>query len=112
MSKQDNEIDWNLTTWEGSRRETLRRWCKLSVRERLQALEEMCDLARQFADMREQGRFRDLSKIPGSSATGGKESGSATGGAVQEQRGKYDSKADGLEKPDNREGDDSTEIKK
>ncbi len=53
MSKQDDEIDWSLTTWEGSRRETLRRWCKLNVRERLQTLEEMCDLARQFADMRE-----------------------------------------------------------
>ncbi len=55
MSKQDDEIDWSLTTWEGSRRETLRRWCKLNVRERLQALEEMCDLARQFTNMRERG---------------------------------------------------------
>ena len=43
------DIDWNLTTWEGSRREQLRRWRMLSVRERLQAIEEMAELARALA---------------------------------------------------------------
>ena len=70
MSKQKDEIDWSLTTWEGSRRAQLRQWCQLSLQERLRALEEMGDLAQQFADMREQGRFRDLSKIPNGSAIG------------------------------------------
>lgn len=58
MTDSDSEIDWSLTTWEGSRREQLRRWCKLSVRERLLAVEEVADLARHFAEMRAQGRFR------------------------------------------------------
>lgn len=69
MSSQD-EIDWSLTTWEGSRRAQLRQWCKLSLRERLCALEEMGELAQHFADMREQGRFRDLSKAPNDDTSG------------------------------------------
>jgi CRISPR-associated protein Csx17 len=51
-------IDWTLTTWEGSRRAQLRRWCALTLRERLVALDEMTDLASRFTEMREQGRFR------------------------------------------------------
>ncbi len=39
------EINWELTTWEGSRREQLRRWRELSLREKLEGLEEMADLA-------------------------------------------------------------------
>lgn len=39
------EIDWSLTTWEGSRREQLRRWSELSLREILLAQEEMQELA-------------------------------------------------------------------
>lgn len=45
MSESEDEIDWSLTTWEGSRREQLRRWRHLTVRERLEALDEMTDLA-------------------------------------------------------------------
>lgn len=37
-------IDWSLTTWEGSRREQLRRWAKLSLREIMLAQEEMREL--------------------------------------------------------------------
>jgi len=39
------KIDWSLTTWEGSRREQLRRWSELSLREILLAQEEMQELA-------------------------------------------------------------------
>lgn len=60
MADSDTGIDWSLTTWEGSRREQLRRWCKLSVRERLLAVEEMADFARHLAEMRVQGRFRHV----------------------------------------------------
>ena len=42
-------IDWSLITWEGSRRAQLRRWCALTLRERLRAVEGMVDLARHFA---------------------------------------------------------------
>ena len=38
------EIDWKLTTWEGSRRATLRRWARLGLREKLRAVEEMAQL--------------------------------------------------------------------
>ena len=65
MTDSDTKIDWSLTTWEGSRRAQLRRWCKLSLRERLRAVEDMADLAQHFADLRAQGRFQNLSGIPG-----------------------------------------------
>ena len=45
MSKEAEGIDWNLTTWEGSRREQLRRWSKLTMDEILAAQEEMAALA-------------------------------------------------------------------
>lgn len=45
-------IDWTLTTWEGSRREELRRWRWLTLREKLQAVEEMGDLASHFREQR------------------------------------------------------------
>jgi len=55
------------------------------------------------------GRFRDLSKIPGGSEAGvpGEEqSQPAASSGIQEQQGKYDSKADGLKKPNNRDDND------
>jgi len=50
--KQIDDIDWNLTTWEGSRREQLRRWSELSLREIILAQEEMRELSERFAQMR------------------------------------------------------------
>lgn len=35
------EIDWTLTTWEGARREQLRRWAALPLERIIMALEEM-----------------------------------------------------------------------
>ena len=37
----DDDIDWSLTTWVGARREQVRRWLRLSVRERLEAVDRM-----------------------------------------------------------------------
>jgi hypothetical protein len=37
-------IDWSLTTWEGSRREALRRWAELPLERIIGALEEMQEL--------------------------------------------------------------------
>jgi hypothetical protein len=45
MSEADKTIDWSKTTFEGSRREQLRRWHALSLRERLEALDRLSDLA-------------------------------------------------------------------
>ena len=35
------QIDWSLTTWEGSRREQMRRWAALPLRNIIAAIEEM-----------------------------------------------------------------------
>ncbi len=87
--KSGDGIDWSLTTWEGSRRETLRRWAQLPLENIITALEEMRE-------------FNEALTV----------SAPKVDGTVQEQQGKYDSKADGSKKPDNRDGDNSTEIKK
>jgi hypothetical protein len=47
-----DEIDWSLTTFEGSRREQLRRWRALSFEEMLAALEEMEEFARMMGAKR------------------------------------------------------------
>lgn len=49
MNRGNDDIDWSLTSWEGSRRAQLRRWLALTVRERLQAIEEMAELAARIA---------------------------------------------------------------
>jgi len=41
----DTRIDWSVTSFDGARREQLRRWSRLSLREIVAALEEMQDLA-------------------------------------------------------------------
>jgi hypothetical protein len=64
-------IDWSLTTWEGSRREQLRRWAELSFDEILAAQEEMADLARRLAEIREAKTF---SRRIGSAPRAGDES--------------------------------------
>ena len=45
MSEESDRTDWNLTTWEGSCREQIRRWSKLTMDEILAAQEEMAELA-------------------------------------------------------------------
>lgn len=42
-------IDWSLTTWEGARREQMRRWAELSLTEIILALEEMQVLAEKMS---------------------------------------------------------------
>jgi diaminopimelate epimerase len=44
-AESDPSIDWTLTTWEGSRREQLRRWAALPLDRTIAALEEMGGLA-------------------------------------------------------------------
>ena len=43
------DIDWSLTTWEGARREQIRRWSALPLETIVAALEEMEELSRHFA---------------------------------------------------------------
>jgi hypothetical protein len=47
--RQDMEqIDWSLTTWEGARREQLRRWAELPLERIIMALEEMEEINTQL----------------------------------------------------------------
>ena len=50
-------IDWSLTTWEGSRREQLRRWAALPLEQMIQAIEDMEELSEHFRQMRESGKL-------------------------------------------------------
>ncbi len=45
------DASWETATWEESRRAQLRSALALTVRERLQALEALVDLAQRLADM-------------------------------------------------------------
>jgi hypothetical protein len=48
---QDAEAGWETTTWDGNRRAQLRAALALTVRERLQALEDLAELAQRLAEM-------------------------------------------------------------
>jgi CRISPR-associated protein Csx17 len=81
MSESDKTIDWSKTTFEGSRREQLRRWRALSLRQRLEALDRLSDLA---------GRFEQQKKA----ATGQPQQEGVHEGAVQEPPAGYGESAD------------------
>jgi hypothetical protein len=49
MNEEPNGIDWSLTTWEGSRREQIRRWSELTMDEILAAQEEMEEMAEKLS---------------------------------------------------------------
>jgi len=42
-------IDWQLTTWEGSRRAQIERWATMSLDRILEAQEEMAEVSRDLA---------------------------------------------------------------
>ena len=48
----DAAIDWSLTTWQGARREQLRRWAELPLERIVSALEEMEELANRLDSTR------------------------------------------------------------
>ena len=56
MSQMPDDIDWSLTTWEGGRQEQLRHALSFTLRERLQAVEDMAEVAQRFQEMREAGK--------------------------------------------------------
>jgi len=64
MAPGDDEpsIDWRLTTWEGARRESLRRWSELPLERIVAALEEMEDLSRALAPATTPSRKRESSE--------------------------------------------------
>lgn len=57
-------IDWSKCTWEGARLEQLRAFRQLSLRDKLQAVEEMCDVIRKL-DAARRNRIRHHSQESG-----------------------------------------------
>jgi len=49
---QPQDFDWSLSTFEGSRREQLRRWARLSLEQVIAALEEMQELSDELVPAR------------------------------------------------------------
>jgi hypothetical protein len=52
MTRKRKNNSWESCTWDGARREQLRRWGKLSLREKLKAVEEMGAVAAHFSKSR------------------------------------------------------------
>lgn len=52
-------IDWSLTTWEGWRREQLRRWAELSLEDIIRTQENTREISERFAQMRAAPRGDD-----------------------------------------------------
>ncbi len=48
LPDNDQNIDWGRTTWEGARREQMRRWAELPLERAIMALEEMEEVAKEF----------------------------------------------------------------
>jgi hypothetical protein len=70
MSPTPDDIDWSLTTWEGVRREQLRRAAAFTLRERMQSLEDMAEVAERFRQMRESGKPSVTRDEPAASVNG------------------------------------------
>lgn len=47
---QTSDFDWRVTTFEGARREQLRRWAQLPLEEVIRAIEEMQDITQRLRD--------------------------------------------------------------
>ncbi len=47
-NKSEDDVDWKLTTWEGAKREALRRWAALPLERIVAALEEMQELGEEL----------------------------------------------------------------
>jgi len=54
----DDPIGWELGTWEGARRAQLLAYRSLSPRDKLNAIEQMCDLTRRLAEARRRRGLR------------------------------------------------------
>jgi hypothetical protein len=63
--KETDGINWSLTTYEGARREQMRRWSRLSLRDILLAQEEMQKLADFFHRGEQQTTASTVTAAPG-----------------------------------------------
>lgn len=54
-SENKPDVDWSLATWEGARREAMRRWSELPLENIIAAQEEMAEIAELFSSAPEAG---------------------------------------------------------
>ncbi|MBI2794861.1 MAG: hypothetical protein HYX66_09470 [Ignavibacteria bacterium] len=52
LDSKNLEIDFSKTTFDGVRREHLRQWQRLTIRQRLEALDELCAIAEKIMEWR------------------------------------------------------------
>lgn len=52
------EENWSSVTWKGSRYEQMQRALRLTVRQRLEAADELGALLRHFQELRAAGKFK------------------------------------------------------
>jgi len=57
--KPGEAVDWSLTTWDGARREALRRWAQLPLERVIAALEEMQELNNMLSGAKKETREHD-----------------------------------------------------
>jgi hypothetical protein len=57
MARKRTNHSWDSCTWSGARREQLRRWRQLTLREKLKAVEAMGEIAAHFAKRRRQRKI-------------------------------------------------------
>lgn len=51
VASKSSDQSWSNATWEGSRGVQLRAALRMTIRQRLQALEELCELAQRLKNM-------------------------------------------------------------
>jgi len=56
MAHKRKNGSWDSCTWEGAKREQTRRWNKLTLRQKLQAVEAILEMNARFAKMRRLSR--------------------------------------------------------
>jgi hypothetical protein len=71
MNESRDDIDWSQTTWEGSRRAQLRQALRLTLRERMAAVEGLADVSRRLQEMRAKGELRTVSRATQAPASTG-----------------------------------------
>ncbi len=57
--EHEAEIDWEATTWEGSRRRQMEHWAQLPLDEIFAAQEEMAGFAREIGSLHDESELRD-----------------------------------------------------
>lgn len=70
MPDSDDQFDWRDATWDGSRREQMRRWAELPLDRIIAAQEEMAELAEAFGSSGAPSRATPAARVAEPGAAG------------------------------------------